>query len=172
VGVTPEPGPVPVGAVVALPGAAVVVLGAVVEVVGAAVTTMTGNPPPPAIVVVDPPPPPVVVVDDPPPPEDDVDPPPVVVVAAKQAPLARVVVVPTQEKLLLIVAVQVTVLAPFVLDVEPVPDALHWLMLTAGAASLAGPAVAVQLTVPPGPPELLHWTIAWKPPVELGPAGV
>lgn len=104
-----------------------------------AVVDEVDPPVPGAVVLVDPPvPAEVVLVDD-----------SVVLVGAKQAPLASVVVVPAHTNVLVTVVVQVTVLAPVV------PDALHWSTVTMGAASVAAPAVAVQVNVPVAP-ELLH----------------
>ncbi|MHB1534869.1 MAG: hypothetical protein ACYC1D_09735 [Acidimicrobiales bacterium] len=84
-----------------------------------------------------------------------------------------VVVVPggmLLKKLLVIVAVQVTVLAP------PVPEPLHWLIVVGSPVDCEGGAVTVQVSVPPGPPELLHWVTLWPPgpplPARLLPGGV
>jgi hypothetical protein len=63
-------------------------------------------------------------------------------------------------KLFVIVAVHVSVLAPA--GAEP----LHWLMVVGRPVVWVGGAVTVQVIVPPGPPELLHWVTLWPP----GPA--
>jgi len=60
-------------------------------------------------------------------------------------------------KLLTIVAVQVTVLAP------AGPDPLHWSMVVGSPVLWEGGAVAVQVIVPPGPPEELHCVSLWPP---------
>ncbi len=114
-------------------------------------------PPPPVVL----PPPPVV-----PPPPPVVPPPPPVV------PPPPPVVPPEMllKKLLVIVAVQVTVLAPVV------PEASHWLIVVGSPVVCDGGAVTVQVSVPPAPPELLHWLTLWPPgpavPVRLLPGGV
>ena len=54
-------------------------------------------------------------------------------------------------KLLVIVAVQVTVLAP------NVPEPSHWVILIGSPVLCESGAVTVQVSVPPAPPELLHW---------------
>ncbi len=68
------------------------------------------------------------------------------------------------------VAVQVTVLAP------PVPELLHSLMVVGRPVDCEGGAVTVQVSVPPGPPELLHCVTLWPPgpplPAWLLPGGV
>jgi hypothetical protein len=73
-------------------------------------------------------------------------------------------------KLLVIVAVQVTVLAPVL------PEALHWVIVVGSPVSCEGGAVTVQVSVPPAPPELLHWVTLWPPgpasPARLLPGGV
>jgi hypothetical protein len=73
-------------------------------------------------------------------------------------------------KLLVIVAVQVTVLAPVV------PEATHCLMVVGRPVSWVGGAVTVQVSVPPAPPEPLHWVTRWPPgpavPERLLPGGV
>lgn len=61
-------------------------------------------------------------------------------------------------KLLVIVAVQVTVVAPVL------PDPTHWLIVVGRPVSCEDGAVTVHVSVPPAPPELLHW-------VTLCPAG-
>ena len=127
-----------------------VVAGAVVVVApGAAVVVVA--PPPVVLVVVSPP---VVLVVVPPPVVLVVPPPPVVLVVS---PVPGVVLA---VKLFVIVATQVTVLAPVV------PDALHWLMVVGRPVVCDGGAVAVQVKVPPAPPELLHWVTLCPP----GPA--
>jgi hypothetical protein len=60
-------------------------------------------------------------------------------------------------KLLTIVAVQVTVLAP------AGPEPLHWSMVVGSPVLCEGGAVAVQVMVPPGPPEELHCVSLWPP---------
>lgn len=83
-----------------------------------------------------------------------------------------VLVVPLvlDKKSLAIVAVQVTVLAPVV------PEALHWLMVVGRPVFCDAGAVTVQVSVPPAPPELLHWVTLWPPgpavPARLFPGGV
>jgi len=61
------------------------------------------------------------------------------------------------KKLLVIVAMQVTVLAPLV------PEELHWLIVVGSPVLCEAGAVTVQVSVPPGPPELLHWVTLWPP---------
>jgi hypothetical protein len=58
---------------------------------------------------------------------------------------------------LVIVAVQVTVLAP------PVPDPSHWVIVVGNPVLSETGAVAVQVSVPPGPPDSLHWMTLWPP---------
>src|SRR5271170_3802748 len=53
-------------------------------------------------------------------------------------------------KLLTIVSVQVTVLAP------AGPEPLHWAIVVGSPVLCEGGAVAVQVMVPPGPPDELH----------------
>jgi len=84
-----------------------------------------------------------------------------------------VVVVPPvvlARKLLVMVAVQVTVLAP----VDPEP--LHWVIVVGRPVDCEAGAVTVQVSVPPAPPEALHWLTLCPPgpplPVWLLPAGV
>ncbi|HUC15023.1 MAG TPA: hypothetical protein VMS00_11280 [Acidimicrobiales bacterium] len=60
-------------------------------------------------------------------------------------------------KLLTIVAVQVTVLAP------AGPEPLHWSIVVGSPVLWEGGAVAVQVMVPPGPPEELHCVSLWPP---------
>jgi hypothetical protein len=73
-------------------------------------------------------------------------------------------------KLLVIVAVQVTVLAPVG------PEPLHWLIVVGSPVVSEEGAVAVQVSVPPAPPESLHWVTLWPPgppvPGWLLPGGV
>ena len=73
-------------------------------------------------------------------------------------------------KLLVMVAVQVTVLAPVG------PEPLHWVIVVGRPVDWEAGAVTVQVSVPPAPPELLHWATLWPPgpplPVWLLPAGV
>jgi hypothetical protein len=73
----------------------------------------------------------------------------VVVVAGRAAVLPR--------KLLTIVAVQVTVLAP------AGPEPLHWAIVIGSPVLCEGGAVAVQVIVPPGPPDELHCVSLWPP---------
>jgi hypothetical protein len=60
-------------------------------------------------------------------------------------------------KLLTIVALQVTVLAP------AGPEPLHWLMVVGSPVLCEEGAVAVQVIVPPGPPDELHCVSLWPP---------
>jgi len=73
-------------------------------------------------------------------------------------------------KLFVIVAVQVTVLAPFL------PEPLHWPIVVGSPVLCEGGAVTVQVSVPSAPPELLHWVTLWPPgpavPARLLPGGV
>ena len=73
-------------------------------------------------------------------------------------------------KLFVMVAVQVTVLAPVL------PEPSHWLMVVGSPVLCEGGAVAVQVSVPPAPPEALHWSTVWPPgpdvPGRLLPGGV
>jgi hypothetical protein len=73
----------------------------------------------------------------------------VIVVAGSAAVLPR--------KLLTIVAVQVTVLAP------AGPEPLHWVIVVGNPVLCEGGAVAVQVMVPPGPPDELHCVSLWPP---------
>jgi hypothetical protein len=74
------------------------------------------------------------------------------------------------KKLLVMVAVHVTVLAP------AGPDALHWVIVIGSPVDCDSGAVAVQVIVPPGPPEPSHWTTLCPPgppePARSLPAGV
>jgi hypothetical protein len=73
-------------------------------------------------------------------------------------------------KLFVIVAVHVTVLAPVG------PDALHWLIVVGSPVLSDGGPVAVQVSVPPAPPDALHCVMLWPPgpavPVRALPGGV
>jgi len=99
---------------------------------------------------------------------------PVVVVSSVVGPVVVVVVssvvVPLSSNSLTIVEVQVTVLAP------PVPESSHWVMVVGSPVLCEGGAVKVQVTVPSGPPESLHWLMPCPPgppvPVWSLPAGV
>jgi hypothetical protein len=97
----------------------------------------------------------------------------VVVVVVPGAAVVVVVVVVLAVlamKLFVMVAVQVTVLAP------DVPDPLHWVIVVGRPVDCEAGAVTVQVSVPPAPPELLHWVTLWPPgpplPGWLFPAGV
>jgi hypothetical protein len=60
-------------------------------------------------------------------------------------------------KLLTIVTVHVTVLAPVG------PEPLHWSMVVGSPVLCEGGAVAVQVMVPPAPPDELHCASLWPP---------